>query len=168
MTGCKTDFLCTLYCHEDYIWSHWVLCGVHHMTRNNFAKLNSLQSYKGVLVLPWYNFHSCNLILVHPLMLVTWRDCGQLQKHFMREELFYLTMYTVIYQVPKVWTQHHFVPVPRHQVWTVPYQTIHMLNPLTDCRYNDDEEEECENTCNTWISEISQYGVQVTLKVKRN
>ena len=90
MTGCKTDFLCTLYCHEDYIWSHWVLCGVHHMTRNNFAKLNSLQSYKGVLVLPWYNFHSCNLILVHPLMLVTWRDCGQLQKHFMREELFYL------------------------------------------------------------------------------
>ena len=90
MTGCKTDFLCTLYCHEDYIWSHWVLCGVHHMTRNNFAKLNSLQSYKGVLVLPWYNFHSCNLILVHPVMLVTWRDCSQLQKHFMQEELFYL------------------------------------------------------------------------------
>ena len=53
-------------------------------------KLNSLQSYKGVLVLPWYNFHSCNLILVHPVMLVTWRDCGQLQKHFMQEELFYL------------------------------------------------------------------------------
>ena len=83
-------FLCTLYCHEDYIWSHWVLRGVHHMTRNNFTKLNSLQSYKGVLVLPWYNFHSCNLILVHPVMLVTWRDCGQLQKHFMQEELFYL------------------------------------------------------------------------------
>ena len=83
-------FLCTLYCHEDYIWSHWVLRGVHHMTRDNFGQLNSLQSYKGVLVLPWYNFHSCNLILVHPLMLVTWRDCGQLQKHFMQEELFYL------------------------------------------------------------------------------
>ena len=46
--------------------------------------------------------------------------------------------------------------------------TSHMLNPLTDCRYNDDEEEECENTCNTWFSEISQYGVQVTLKVKRD
>ena len=66
-----------------------MLRGVHHMTRNNFGKLNSLQSYKGVLVLPWYNFHSCNLILVHPIMSVTWRDCSQLQKHFMQEKFFY-------------------------------------------------------------------------------
>ena len=50
--------------------------------------------------------------------------------------------------------------VLKHQVWTVPYQTIHMLNPLTDCRYNDDEEEEDEN--NTWFSVISQYGVHCT------
>ena len=38
--------------------------------------------------------------------------------------------------------------VPKHQVWTAPYQTIHMLNPLTDCRYNDEEEEEEEDQNN--------------------
>ena len=42
--------------------------------------------------------------------------------------------------------------VPKHQVWTAPYQTIHMLNPLTERRYNNDEEEEDQN--NTWFSVI--------------
>ena len=46
--------------------------------------------------------------------------------------------------------------VLKHQVWTAPYQTIHMLNPLTERRYNNDDEEEDQN--NTWFSVISSMG----------
>ena len=46
--------------------------------------------------------------------------------------------------------------VLKHQVWTAPYQTIHMLNPLTEHRYNNDDEEEDQN--NTWFSVISSMG----------